>query len=224
MAAALQSATISSANLTGAAEKLNTAWQRAHGTVSGPVISSFAGLVTSLTKVYGNTKTAEGVANAYARQMGLTAGQVQPLDVAIQGLIADLAGLHDKSFTITAHYVTTDAADSGRSDRHPGDGPAPGNPLGRGSQTGAQYAAAGVTLVGEMGPELVRFGGGEQVVPSWQTAGIMHGGGGGGEGQINLTSHNVISVSGAKVGSATRTQVLTYSRRNPSNNWALRTR
>jgi hypothetical protein len=30
-----------------------------------------------------------------------------------------------------------------------------------------------------MGPELVHFGGGEKVTPSWQTAGMMHGGGGG---------------------------------------------
>jgi hypothetical protein len=91
------------------------------------------------------------------------------------------------------------------------------------AQTGAQYAAAGLTLVGEMGPELVRFGGGEQVVPSWQTAGILHSGGGG-EGTINLATHNVVMVGGQRMQSQVVTQSLTYQRRNPSNNLNLRTR
>jgi hypothetical protein len=100
-----------------------------------------------------------------------------------------------------------------------------GNPLGGGLQTGAQYASAGVHLLGELGPELVRLPAGAQVTPSWQTAPALHGAvGGGGAGTINLQNHNVINVSGARIGSATRTQILTYNRRNPSNNWALRNR
>ena len=50
------------------------------GHLTGPVHAAFAGLISSLTKVYGNTKTAESVANAYARQLGLTSGQVKTLD------------------------------------------------------------------------------------------------------------------------------------------------
>jgi phage-related tail protein len=94
---------------------------------------------------------------------------------------------------------------------------------GAGFQTGAQYAGAGMALVGEMGPELVRFGGGEQVVPSWQTAGILHSGGGG-EGTINLATHNVVNVGGQRMQSQVVTQSLVYQRRNPSNNLSLRTR
>ena len=217
VAAAMQAGTIASANLTGATQKLDQAWQHAHGTISGPVIAGFQGLVGSLYKVYGNTQTAIGIANAYARQLGLTQGQVHQLDAAIQHYIGTLN-------RIPRNVDTTITQQIQQIGHLVGSGTGSGNPLGGGLQTGAQYAAAGVTLVGEQGPELVRFGGGEQVVPSWQTAGIMHGAGGGGEGTINLTSHNVVNVGGQRMQSQVVTQSLTYQRRNPSNNLNLRTR
>ena len=217
VAAAMQAGTIASANLTGATQKLDQAWQHAHGTISGPVIAGFQGLVGSLYKVYGNTQTAIGIANAYARQLGLTQGQVHQLDAAIQHYIGTLN-------RIPRNVDTTITQQIQQIGHLVGSGTGSGNPLGGGLQTGAQYAAAGVTLVGEQGPELVRFGGGEQVVPSWQTAGIMHGAGGGGEGTINLTSHNVVNVGGQRMQSQVVTQSLTYQRRNPANNLSLRTR
>ena len=90
VAAALQAATIASSNLTGKAEDLDNAWTKAGGHLSGPVHSAFAGLIGSLTKVYGNTKTAESIANTYARQMGLTGGQVRWMDREVAGLVGQL--------------------------------------------------------------------------------------------------------------------------------------
>ena len=43
VAAAMQSATIASSNLTGATEKFDNSRQNAHGTISGPVASAFTG-------------------------------------------------------------------------------------------------------------------------------------------------------------------------------------
>ena len=95
----------------------------------------------------------------------------------------------------------------------------------RGYQSGTSYATPGPHVVGEAGPEVVMFHGGEQVIPAWQTAGITHGQGtGGGEGTINLLAHVPLNVSGQKLGSATIRQSLTYSRRNPRNNLSLRAR
>ena len=218
VAAALQTATISSAQLTQKAEDLNTAWSQAHNTVAGPVVGAFRQLVESLTQVYGNTKTAIGVADAYMRQQGATAGQVANLNRQIASTVAWLSRIHSPPpVTITVNgQITASGQAAIAASGNPGFGHGGvGHAVQPGAQTGAEYAAAGVTLVGEQGPELVRFGGGEQVVPSWQTAGIMHGAGGGGEGTINLQSHNVINVSGAKIGSATRTQVLVLPAQKP---------
>ena len=53
---------------------------------------------------------------------------------------------------------------------------------GRGLAAGTPSASPGVHLVGEQGPELVNFRGGESVTPAGQTAAILSGGSGGGAG------------------------------------------
>ena len=60
-------------------------------------------------------------------------------------------------------------------------------------------------------------------MPSWQTAGVTHGtGGGGGVGAgVGVNQHIAVYVSGTKIQSASRSQVLAYSRRNGGNNWNL---
>ena len=218
VSAALQAATLASSNLTSAAEKFDNAETQAGGHLTGPVHAAFAGLISSLTKVYGNTKTAESVANAYARQLGLTSGQVKTLDRGVSGLVAQLARLHSPApITITTDYVTIGT---------PGTGKGGILPTPSGHATGTWAAAAGLALVGESGPELVRFGGGETVLPSWQTAGITHGGGagGGGEGTIGLALHIPVTLGGQRVASANIRQSPVYPRRNPSNNLSLRHR
>ena len=150
--------------------------------------------------MYGNTKTAIGIADAYMRQSGATAGAVAKLNREIAQTVAWLSRIHSPPpVTITVNgQITASGQAAIAASGNPGFGHGGvGHAVQPGAQTGAEYAAAGVTLVGEQGPELVRFGGGEQVVPSWQTAGIMHGAGGGGEGTINLTSHNVVNVGRA---------------------------
>jgi hypothetical protein len=222
VASALDSAKISTSGLTQAAQRLNQAYTQTHGTVSGPVVSSFAQLVTSLDRVYGNTQTATGIANAYARSLGLTSAQVKILDYDVSGLVAQMNQLHSKTVTVTVNGQITG---SGAAALAAG-GVSPVTIIHARQPTqlatGAQYAAAGMAVVGDAGPELVRFGGGEQVIPSWQTAAAVHGGGG--EGTLNFSHQSSIQVDGTKLGAVTRTQSLTYQRRNPSNNLSLRTR
>jgi hypothetical protein len=219
VAAALQSATVASSNLTGKAENLDNAWTNAAGHVNGQVRGAFAGLVASLTKVYGNTKTAEGIANAYARQLGLTSGQVHQLDLEVAGLITRLSELHSPPpITVTTNFVNTGSPSTAA-----GAGGIFPTPSGH-AAAGTNYGG-GPTLVGEFGPEVVNLPAGSSVLPSWQTAALAHGGGGGGsEGTIGLALHIPVSVGGQRVGSAVIRQSLTYQRRNPSNNLSLRTR
>ena len=230
VAAALQSATLASANLTGKAEDLDNAWTKAGGHISGPVVSAFRQLFGGLTQVYGSTKTAEGIADAYARQMGLTAGQVHKLNAEIAGEVAWLARLHDKTVTITVNGLITGSGAAAISALSGGGGEGgAGHRVGpggfTGAQTGAAYAA-GRMLVGEMGPEIVHLPAGSSVMPSWQTAGVMNSGGsgGGGEGTLNFSARIPVSVGGQRLGAATIRQSLVYQRRNPANNLSLRHR
>jgi hypothetical protein len=81
-----------------------------------------------------------------------------------------------------------------------------------------------MTLVGEMGPEMVNLPAGSSVLPSWQTAGIMHGGDGGGgdgDGTIHFSHQSNVVVNGRVLGSTMRSESLTFNRRNPSNNLSL---
>lgn len=59
----------------------------------------------------------------------------------------------------------------------------------RGFAKGTNYAPRGIALVGEKGPELVHFGGGEKVIPNHELAGMMGGGGGGRSVTINLSGN-----------------------------------
>ena len=223
VASALDSAKISTSNLTGEAQQLNQAYNQTHGTVSGPVISAFGGLVTSLDKVYGNTQTAIGIANAYGRSLGLTAGQVKQLDYDVSGLVAQMNQLHSKTVTVTVNGQITGSGAAALAAG--GVSPVTITHARQPTQlaTGAQYAAAGFHVVGDAGPELVRFpGAGAEVLPSWQTAAALHGGGG--EGTLNFSHQSTLQVNGQKLGAVTRTAVLNYARRNPSNNLSLRTR
>ena len=95
---------------------------------------------------------------------------------------------------------------------------------GASAQAGTNYAHGGLTLVGEMGPELVRLPAGAAVTPSWQTAPLLGGGGGGGEGTLNFSHRSNISVNSRVIGNVIRTESLTFNRRNPANNLSLRHR
>ena len=59
---------------------------------------------------------------------------------------------------------------------------------------GTDYATPGLALVGERGPELVNFNGGEQVLTAAKTNALLSGNSGGGETKITIAP--VIQISG----------------------------
>jgi len=203
VAAALESATIASSNLTKKAEDLDNAWTQAGGHISGPVVSAFQQLVGSLTKVYGNTKTAEAIADSYARAMGATQAQVNTLNRDIEGYIGTLHQVPAHvNTTITTDYVNIGTPGTGRG----GILPTPS-----GHQAGAAYVGAGVALVGERGPELVHFAGGESVTPSWMLGGML-GDSGGGHG--TLIVHNHVNLDGNEIFGNQQSHAYEFNRRN----------
>lgn len=61
---------------------------------------------------------------------------------------------------------------------------------------GTDYAAEGITLVGEEGPELVYMGGGEKVLTAHETVNALSGASGGGSNSYDISFQNTYNVSG----------------------------
>lgn len=208
--AALNAATVSSTDLTGAAKNLNTAWNTAHETVSGPVKNAFQALYTQLFEVYHNTGTAKQYADAYAKSLGLTGSQVNVLNRYVEGLIGTLNRVprHVTTTIEVNGYITGSATAALAAAGAPGVVAAHAHPIGT-YQSGAQYVPRGVAVVGEHGAELLHFAGGESVTPNWRLPA-----GGGGGSPVHLQSHVRVSVDGRELLTAVQNETFAYNRRN----------
>lgn len=120
----------------------------------------------SMTKALGPVQQLEN----YLKSLGDKSGTVA---AAIKILQQYIDSLHSKVVDIWVNYHQSGAVAGSQ-----GAGGS-GNPAG-GLATGTMNAAAGWTIVGERGPELLHLRGGEQVVSHNETRGILAGGGGGG--------------------------------------------
>ena len=136
---------------------------------------------------------AKATMEAYVKD--LTAGGTDATTEA--GSIADavnaaLATIADVDVDITYHYKT--------------EGSPPGEASGvQGHDAiGTDYAAAGLTLVGEEGPELVMMNGGEKVLTANETVNALSGGSGEGSNIIEVQFSPVFNVSGGENASEIR--------------------
>jgi hypothetical protein len=141
------------------------------------------------------------------QKLGYSAGQAAQLI----GMVAqNLSGLHSKTITLTTQLVTVGQPAAGF----------PGIPVGvrrPGFASGTPGAPPGWAWVGEAGPELVKFRGGEQVVPN-QVARGFAAGTGGGDQPIN------IYLDGRQIYSAMQGRAVTTQRRTGHNGMQKRTR
>jgi hypothetical protein len=125
--------------------------------------------------------------------------------------------LHSKDITITTYFRELySVSGTGRSAQ---------SLLNPGYQWGTDFATMGMHLVGERGPELVYFHGGEGVLPASETRQFLAGGAGGGHarsaavaGPATALGEAVIHVhvhqDGQQVWQAQQRQTLIYNRRN----------
>jgi len=154
------------------------------------------------------TKTAGDRAALIAdlEKLGYTAKQAAQL----VGLVANqIAGLHDKTVTITVNTVATGTAvGSGGGTRIVNGGHAAGTPS----------APAGWAWVGEAGPELVKFRGGEQVLPNQVSQGFAQGAYTGGDIHVH------VSLDGRQIAQAVASRAVQSQRRTGHNGMQRRTR
>lgn len=102
----------------------------------------------------GNSLTAAGKMITLAAGEGKAGSAAATAAGQVRGLQAAISALQSKTVTITTNYVST-----GSSVAH--------------HAAGTNYAAPGLAMINEQGPEMMLFNGGEQVFSASQTAAIM---------------------------------------------------
>jgi hypothetical protein len=158
-----------------------TAVLKAHGNVS-QLYPSAQSLAQQLITVMGNTRMAHDEFDTFSVMLGMTKKQADALWASVVKLGNSIDSLHDKTVTITVNQVNQTAT-VGSTRLH-------------GYAGGTGGAAPGWAWVGEAGPELVRFRGGESVIPSNVARGYA-GGTGGGEPivvQVHMDGRQVANV------------------------------
>ena len=125
---------------------------------------------------------------AYVEALGEAEGDASTQASAIADAVnAALSAISDVDVDITYHYKTDGSP--------PAD--AKGGDVKGHDAIGTDYAAAGLTLVGEEGPELVMMNGGEKVLTAHETVNALSGSGGGdGIGRIEVQFSPVFNVNG----------------------------
>lgn len=97
---------------------------------------------------------------------------------------AALATIADVDVDINYHYKTTGSPPDGAAGVEGHDA------------IGTDYAAAGLTMVGEEGPEIVMMNGGEKVLTAHETVNALSGSGGGGDTHVELSFPTTYNVNG----------------------------
>lgn len=138
-------------------------------------------------------------------KLGYTAKQAAQLVQMVSGQINNL---HDKTVTIT---VVTNSISTG--------GKIPVGVAAPGHAKGTPSAPSGWAWVGEAGPELVKFRGGETVLPNSVSRGFA-----GGAGYTPADQHIHVYLDGRQIYSAVQKQAVAAQRRTGHNGMTKRTR
>jgi hypothetical protein len=192
--------------LVSAIQKYTANSSQAHAAMI-PVIGSLAKLGLNAQQISGYLQTLgihESVAGVQAVIAGhdftTMGGQAKAAAGEVQWLNKWVDSLHSKTITITTimQYVTAAGRDVGQG----------GHQIFHAS--GTKNAQRGFAWVGEHGPELMYFHGGEGVVPSTQTGAALAGAGG--SGDVKHEHH--IYIDGKKLFSGVKAATYTYNVNN----------
>lgn len=114
---------------------------------------------------------------------GDASGEASAIAEAVNAVLSTIS---DVDVNITYHYKTEGSppSEAGGVEGH--------------DAIGTDYAAAGLTLVGEEGPELVMMQGGEKVLTNTETVNALSGASGGGSNSIEVQFSPVFNVSGSQ--------------------------
>lgn len=201
--------------------------------------SSFQGVWKQMRLVYGNTVQAKDQFEAFAIKLGVTQGAADKLwnDLQASGgktssavqrdiaaIQAALAQLNGQTATVHVNVQTLQSMVTVPGSTGSSYGPLrtgyviPKRPF-PGLASGTSGAAPGWAWVGEVGPELVRFRGGESVIPNHVARGYAAGTGG--EDAVHEIN---VYLDGRKIYQSMQREAVTTQRRTGSNGLQKRTR
>ncbi len=234
MTSAMSGAIIAASGGTGTLEKFATAVLKSNGN-TGQLTSSAKALWQQMTEVYGHTAQAKDQFEAFAVKLGISQGAADRLwnDLQASGGRATAAVQRDiqaiqnalnglqasKTITVTTLYNTVGASPS--SPRVGVSSPAALHKAGiPGFARGTSGAGSGWAWVGEKGPELVNFRGGETVIPNHVARGYANG-----TGDYEPAVHEVhVYLDGKKVYRSVQKESVNTQRRTGSNGLTKRYR
>jgi hypothetical protein len=122
--------------------------------------------VSLLDDLGGNVDAAKQKFEAFYIMMGYTKGEADKMWASVVRLAQAIDGLHSKSISVNVAEYVTSSGRTATSLLNPG-----------GHAAGTPSASPGWSWVGEAGPELVNFRGGETVIPNHATKGYAEGAG-----------------------------------------------
>jgi phage-related tail protein len=146
-------------------------------------------------------------------KLGLSAQQAAALIAQVTQNLHNAAGHYTATLTVYTNYVTSGGGAS--MGINPG---ASGLPKVGGHAAGTPSAPSGWAWVGEAGPELVKFRGGEQVLPNQVSMGFANGTG----GPYGAEFH--IYLDGRELNAAISQRAIQAQRRTGTNGMQKRTR
>ena len=137
VAGAISQGAINIKGITAATQNFEAALHSSSGTINGQVVSSLRGMISQLSAAGESTHNQIAIIDQLASRAGVSAGQIQALNRAIQSL-------QSKTVTITTNFMTT------------GTNPYPGGISGRNATGG--YIASGTNPTADDVPILVSKG------------------------------------------------------------------
>jgi hypothetical protein len=235
MTSAMSGAIIAASGGTGVLEKFASAVLKSNGN-TGQLAGSAKALWQQMTEVYGHTSQAKDQFEAFAVKLGIAQGSADKLwnDLQasggrtsaavikdIQSIQNQLNSLHGKTIDVNINenlYHNGVAGTTGGSYIATHKGATSFN--GYGYASGTSGARSGWAWVGEKGPELVNFRGGETVIPNHVAQGYA--GGTIGDGVIEVHSH--VHLDGKEIFKTVQRESVGAQRRTGTNGLSKRTR
>jgi hypothetical protein len=236
---AMVNAIANTANLDGVTQNLANSLNKSHGKITSSVQKMANEYVKSLQKLGIPDKQIAGALDALARSYGVNASAAEKWAnqtvAQVDKVKAAMDNVHSK--TVSLSVVTSGALfnvpGTPLGNVHPGvsspaalaaaasasKAPPPSRSALKGFASGTSGASSGWAWVGEAGPELVRFRGGEQVIPSHIARGYANG------TSYGDTTHQVnVYLDGKQIYQAVQKESVNTQRRTGTNGLSRRFR
>lgn len=221
---AMVNAIANTSSLNQSTQGLVNAFNSAHGKINADVNDMAVKYAQTLKGMGFSNQQIEGALDALGRHFGMSKGQAATWSAEIVNdahrAQAAINAMHGKSINVTTTFtsvykqIVQGGGAAPREYKNPLTGPVTG-----GWAKGTPSASRGWAWVGENGPELVRFSGGETVIPNHVATGYA-----GGAGDFSTENHVHVHLDGREIYKSVQKSAVSAQRRTGTNGLTKRTR